>query len=641
MSTYSGVFTFNEIGMKQSVSIVTVTQWCRLPFLRILAKQITQQTSPSVIQWVIVDGSRDDDDQCRLQAVVCRPDFFSRPGVDVTYVSMLGDSNRTIGHLRNVSNRHATGDVIVAMDDDDYYPRDRITTTLKAMRKSPRIGLAGCCNHYIYEPDLDMIFQFTIFAPHHTVNTCMAYTRSYADAHAYDDSATFGEESVFTRHFRERMIPIPPRSSVVQMCHAFNTYSKRHLLLTNMCLPESKRNCQPTELTLADLIPDAALRHEFQALFPEKRTSRDDIVFYCGHSSIVWDPENRALGGSEHAVVELGRAFARRGHTVAVYGNFAEGTDKVVDGVHYMHWSQFRVKCAYTVLILWRLFGLMPMISLRQLDAKHIVIDLHDTSPDCYQLIRQHIDAIGTVAFKSAFHYTTFKAITKTELPDDKVFVCSNGIRVDTFRHCPDGMGRDNFRCMYGSCYTRGLYQILKYTWPLIKHLEPRASLDVYYGMDNVRDMKFRAEMTALLQQDGVKDHGRVCADVIAREKWHCGFYLYFTGTAAEIDTIAIREALLTGCIPIISSTGVFAERDGAHINLDTTDPQSYRKLAREVVALMNRQDLDDLRDYLRRSPTITSWDDTADAWLMRLGDALSEKAASEAVSFDEVKSPP
>lgn len=609
--------------MKPKVSLLTVTQYDRLRFLCILSRQVALQTSPSIHEWVIVDGSKSDDDQERLREVVESPSFFV-PGrhqdIVVRYVSTVGDPNRTIGHLRNVSNRHVKGPVVVCMDDDDYYPPERVTATLRAFKREPQRQLAGCCNHFIYEPDLDMIFQFTIFAPHHTVNTCMAYTIGYAQSHVYKDDATYGEEESFTNGFQEPMAAVPAGQSVVQMCHSVNTYSKRTILFNNLCYPEAQRNCLATSLTLADLIRNPDIRSCFLQLFePRGLAAEEDVAYYCGHLSIVWDPEEQSLGGSEHAVVELSTAMAARGLKVAVYGNFGFEGVKTHRGVVYRPWTAFRVGRVYKNLILWRLFGLMPLLSLANLQARRILVDLHDTSPECYELIKRHLDRIHAVAFKSRFHYSTFVRITSSELPHDKVMVCPNGVRVETFATPPAGILRDRFRCIYASCYTRGLRSILKHTWPIVRHMEPRAHLDVYYGMKNVPDQGFKTEMETLLKQPGVTDHGRVDATVIAREKWRCGLHLYFTGTPVETDCLSIRESLVTGCVPVLSTTNVFAERDGAHLDMSPDETKSYIVLAKEVVSLMRREDLDHVRDQLRKSPTITTWAQTADVWMSQM----------------------
>ena len=48
-----------------------------------------------------------------------------------------------LGAKRNELNRLAKGGIIVAMDDDDYYPPDRVSSVVEAFKKNPKIELAG------------------------------------------------------------------------------------------------------------------------------------------------------------------------------------------------------------------------------------------------------------------------------------------------------------------------------------------------------------------------------------------------------------------------------------------------------------------------------------------------------------------
>ena len=606
--------------MKTSVSLLTVSQYERLPFLRILAKQITKQTSAKIIEWVILDGSKTDEDQHRLHQAVHEKEFFSGSSRNIAlrYISMIGDPNRCIGHLRNVANQHVRGDIIVCMDDDDFYPPDRVTATIKAFRQHRSAQLAGCCNHIIYDPDMDLMFQFTVFAPNHTVNTCMAYRREYIAGHAYADHKTFAEEDEWTRGFTEKMAPVPPKSSVLQICHPSNTYNKRTIMLNNLCYSEEKRYCHRLNMKLEDVIRDADIRLEFLNLFGPVQRDVHDITFYCGHLSIPWDPRDGSLGGSEHAVVELCSELVRLGLRVQVYGTFIFEGEIEHRGVWYRHYGTFRIRRMYKVLVLWRFYGMHPLLDIPTLQAEHLAIDLHDNIPQTYTMIQENDKKISKVCFKSQFHRYCYEHVTQKPLPEEKQLIVGNGIRISTFSKDTSDQGHRNpFRCCYASCYTRGLLPLLKYAWPIIRHLEPRAELHVYYGMGLIQEESLKEEITRALQQPGVTDHGRCTAEVVAQEKTTSNLHLYYTAVPGEIDCISIRESLVAGCIPIISSTNLFGERDGLHFNGNPDDPKSYPLFAKEVVSLMHKpeSELEGLRDHLRKSKTIFGWDIVAKEW--------------------------
>ena len=93
------------------VSICTVT-YNRPLAVKLLEKRILEQTYPTeCMEWVLIDDSPSD-----------IPDFEPAPGsnLKINYVRL--PNKLTLGRKRNLSNNHCKGDIIVYMDDDDYYP---------------------------------------------------------------------------------------------------------------------------------------------------------------------------------------------------------------------------------------------------------------------------------------------------------------------------------------------------------------------------------------------------------------------------------------------------------------------------------------------------------------------------------------
>jgi hypothetical protein len=132
--------------------------------------------------------------------------------------------------------------------------------------------------------------------------------------------------------------------------------------------------------------------------------------------------------------------------------------------------------------------------------------------------------------------------------------------------------------------------------------------------MDHITDENFKKEMTTLLASPGVMDHGRQPLDIIVREKYMSNFHLYVTNTS-EIDCISIKESLVAGAIPIISTSSIFKERDGIHIEIDDTNTMSYANLALKVLELM-KGNLGSLRNNLKESKTLIGWHDISKKWL-------------------------
>jgi glycosyltransferase involved in cell wall biosynthesis len=48
-----------------------------------------------------------------------------------------------LGQKRNIMHSHARGDIIVYMDDDDYYPPERVEHAVDMLTKNPQALCAG------------------------------------------------------------------------------------------------------------------------------------------------------------------------------------------------------------------------------------------------------------------------------------------------------------------------------------------------------------------------------------------------------------------------------------------------------------------------------------------------------------------
>ena len=122
--------------------------------------------------------------------------------------------------------------------------------------------------------------------------------------------------------------------------------------------------------------------------------------------------------------------------------------------------------------------------------------------------------------------------------------------------------------------------------------------------------------MRLLLEQPGVMDHGRRPMKDIILEKWRSTFHLYITDCVGEIDTISIRESLITGCIPLLSKEGVFKEREGLKFDLVKTQ-QGYQQIASGICNLLNKPEFVEMcRERFRKSSTIMDWKTIAQRWV-------------------------
>jgi len=605
------------------VSIVTPT-FRRTEFLPILADCIIKQKySMKKIEWVIVNGETDESKFEDVPKVIQEMKNTIKNLPNIVYNHCPMNKNNRIGGLRNKTNELAKGPIIVCMDDDDYYPPQRIIDAVKKLKYGKK-HLAGCSSISVYDFDLDGYIDVGPFGPNHGTNNTFAYTKKYAIGNKYNTTLTHAEEKSFTNSFRNKMVQLDKRHCVVQFAHYKNTFNKRRIYdqtywsngrgekMPNNVYRVSSKN-------IKTVVGENKFKDYEKMCLPNGRHQKKsdyDIVYYCGSLSIEWDPTKKSLGGSEQAVVELSSHWAEKGYKVGVYANMQNQIK--YRNVNYMPYNDFKVSDKYNILVLWRSFGFISTIQWN-LCADYICLDLHDTGspPNLYK----HIDKVNHVYVKSKYHGEKVLETNPKEYRDKiepKILNIMNGVRVENFKK-DFKVKRNPYRLCYASCYTRGLEHFLQFFFPQLKKLIPQVELHIYYGYpkgDNWKSLREKLQKM-ISELDGVYEHGRVDMDVIIEEKQKSNFHLYYTSCPAETDCISVRESLVAGCIPILSDEGVFKERDGIKHNQPTNKVMSYYTLAQAVANLMKQhKSCDMIREKLKKSPTILSWADIGDEWM-------------------------
>ena len=603
-----------------SVSILTITQLSRSECLFILIDIIKEQTYKNIIEWVLVEGSKNIEDAKRNQEFINQ---LIADNKDVSFkIIYVEYSGMKLGGLRNKSNQNATGDIMVCMDDDDYYFPTRVEHCVEQLMASDKL-IAGNTNMYMHDYIVNMTVEANMIkthGPNHATNNTMAYKRAYLSNHFYDNNAQTAEEASFTNKFSEPMIQLDKDNSVILNSHHENTFNKREIVINSM-LFKTDQYKQVSEEKFKELMPNNYYER-YRKLFYKEQDDEYDIVYYAGGHSIVWDPEDKSLGGSEQAIVNLCKNWTLIGKKVAVYGHFTN--DKTIDGVDYFIWKRFPYNHKFKTLILWRFFGLLLYVPFN-VRADKVILDLHDNvkgSVQTKQLYLTKPNLINEIYFKSEYQKQCFENFMGIKLKEGQYRIIPNGIRVKEFSDntiMNDGKPiiRNPYRFVYASCYTRGLLDILTKVWALIYKVEPRAEFHIYYGMDLIQDEELKNKLKQAMNQLGVMDHGRQSSEIVAREKYMSSFHLYLSQSEAEIDCISIRESLVTGCIPLLSYFGVFANRDGVHYNWDPNNEQHCKKVAEDIINLMkNKEFVAKAREQLRKSKLIIDWMETALTWL-------------------------
>ena len=201
---------------KPFVSICTPT-YNRRNFIPTLIENYKAQTYPmELMEWIVIDDGTDPVGDL----------FEGVPNVKYFYQK----EKMKLGKKRNYMHEKAKGEIIVYMDDDDYYPPDRVNHAVNRLRSTPRALCAGSSVIYIYFKDTKKIWQFGPYGPNHATAGTFAFKRRLLKETRYDDEAELAEEKLFLKNYTIPFIQLNPMKTILCFAHDKNTFDKRRLL---------------------------------------------------------------------------------------------------------------------------------------------------------------------------------------------------------------------------------------------------------------------------------------------------------------------------------------------------------------------------------------------------------------------------
>lgn len=230
------------------VSLVTPT-YNRRRFIPGLLRMIQQQTYPrDRMEWIVID-----DGQEEVQ------DLFEAERSNLPTLNFIRYEDKiTLGEKRNLLNKEAKGDIIIAFDDDDFYFPDRVSAAVEALVKNPSVDLAGSSEVYMFFSDTKDIYKIGPYFPTHATNGTMAWRKRYTLTHTYDENVAFAEEKSFLDGYKNPLVQLDPMKVMLVISHSDNTFDKTELRTNTN--PMIKK----TTLTLADFIKDSVLKGFFE-----------------------------------------------------------------------------------------------------------------------------------------------------------------------------------------------------------------------------------------------------------------------------------------------------------------------------------------------------------------------------------------
>lgn len=394
---------------------------------------------------------------------------------------------------------------------------DAIDTTIEGMRKKPptRTSLVYNPRDYDYNPLMTL-------------------------AHLYWDTAQYEKAKVALEQCRK----IQPKNGALDSMIK-EAASEAKLQKTVMSACNRLKRVSDDEFTkrynkLSENVQTHPLMLQMKNMrFVKTETSGKDLVYYCGQTT-RWTPDilEEGIGGSEEAVINLSKEFAKAGYNVTVYNNCGE--EGVFDGVTYKPWYTYNYRDKQDILIVWRSLRLLDY----ELNVGKIFVDIHDAIQDG-EFTKKRVEKIDKVFLKSEAHKALFPSLTS-----DKVVILPNAMDVTMF---DQEVERDPYLIFNTSSPDRALSALVR-IFPKIKAKEPRAKMKWAYGWDvfdvmYARDkekMAWKKAMLARMEAAGVENLGKISHKEVAKLTLSAGVMLYPTHFY-EIDCVSARKAQLGG----------------------------------------------------------------------------------------------
>ena len=202
--------------LRPLVSICTPT-FNRRPFFPFIIKCFENQDYPKDrLEWIIIDDGTDS-----IEDIV-----EGIPKVKYYWYK----KKMSLGEKRNLMHEKATGSILVYMDDDDYYPPNRVSHAVETLERNPHALCAGSSEMYIYFKHIHKMVQFGPYGPNHATAATFAFRRELLNQTKYDDDAAVGEEKQFLKNYTIPFVQLDPMKTILVFSHVHNSFDKKVLL---------------------------------------------------------------------------------------------------------------------------------------------------------------------------------------------------------------------------------------------------------------------------------------------------------------------------------------------------------------------------------------------------------------------------
>jgi glycosyltransferase involved in cell wall biosynthesis len=203
------------------VSVCTPT-YNRRPFIQSMIQCYEHQDYKGPKEWIIIDDGTD-----KIEDIIIEH-IKNLTTSTIKYYKI--NEKLTLGKKRNLMHSYAQGDIIVYMDDDDYYPPQRISHAVHMLQSHPSALCAGSSILHVYFNHIKKIVEFGPYGPNHATAGTFAFKKELLSITSYDENASMAEEKHFLKNYTIPFVQLNPKKVILVCAHNHNTFDKRILL---------------------------------------------------------------------------------------------------------------------------------------------------------------------------------------------------------------------------------------------------------------------------------------------------------------------------------------------------------------------------------------------------------------------------
>jgi GR25 family glycosyltransferase involved in LPS biosynthesis len=145
------------------------------------------------MEWVIVEDVIRDPTDDSYESIEDLLPKDSR----IKYISMEVEEPYTVAMKRNIGVSHSSHEYIVHMDDDDYYPPERVMHAVETLLANPKALCAGTSEMHVYFKHIQKMYQFGPYGPMHSTAATFAFRKELLKQTRFDEVSCVAEEKKF------------------------------------------------------------------------------------------------------------------------------------------------------------------------------------------------------------------------------------------------------------------------------------------------------------------------------------------------------------------------------------------------------------------------------------------------------------